>query len=92
MPESRYLISEKTRQPVRLSRRIISGTMDDLTLDLSESELKARLNRIARNDEPFSTDIGADTVLLLIRLNLAVDELTRTVRDLARQNGVNPKP
>jgi hypothetical protein len=55
-------------------------------LDLSELSLKARLHRIATKDEPTTHDIEEDTVLLLIRLNLAVDELTRAVKALAGKN------
>jgi hypothetical protein len=57
----------------------------DFPLYLSESDLMARLYRIAGKDEPVSDDIGADTVILLIRLNLAVGELTRAVKALATQ-------
>ena len=58
----------------------------DFPLDLSETDLMTRLHRIAGKDEPVSDDIGGDTVLLLIRLNLAVDELTRAVKALAPRN------
>jgi hypothetical protein len=55
-------------------------------LYLSETNLMTRLHRIAGKDEPLSDDIGADIVLLLIRLNPAVDELTGTVNALATRN------
>ena len=58
----------------------------EFPLYLSETDLMTRLHRIAGKDEPVSDDIGADTVLLLIRLNLAVDELTRAVKALATHN------
>jgi hypothetical protein len=57
--------------------------MDNLPLYLSESELVTRLHRIANKDEPVSYHAGDDAVLLLIRLNLAMDELTRAVKNLA---------
>ena len=59
--------------------------MANIPLLLGTTDIAGWLTRVVSREYQVN-DPGRDTIILLLRLNLAIDELTRTVERLATTN------
>jgi hypothetical protein len=63
--------------------------MADTVMLLGTADIAGWLTRVISREYKVE-DPGRDTIILLLRLNLAIDELTRTVERLATSTGIPP--